>query len=338
VAPVPARARLSRVEPLCAVEGARVNLSGADLPVSEAGGPAVLVGDSPARVVFASHSTIGILLPAGLDGGPTAVRVEGIAGETIFVEIGRAWATGFHQVDSPAIDAEGHLYVTNSGSRGQQMPVSIFRVAPDGTRDSFVSGIANATSLAFDRDGVLHVSSRFDGAIYRVEADGTYKTTAAELGVACGLAFGADGAMFVGDRSGTIFKVPPSGQVSAFATLPASVAAFHLAFGPDECLYVTGPTLGPYDAVYRIDPQGVVDTMSTAFGRPQGLAFDPAGVLHVVEALAGSSGLYRVVAGRPPELVVAAPSLVGVAFHPHGGFVVTSSDTAYRFEKPLAPG
>jgi sugar lactone lactonase YvrE len=332
VASVPTRPRLSAIQPLSAVEGARVNLCGEALPAGESGLPVVRIGGEPARVVFASPSTIGVVVPPGLEGGPTPVRVDGVAGETVFVDIGRFWATGFHQVDSPVIDRAGNLYVTSSGSRGQQLPVSIFRIAPDGTRDGFVSGIANATSMAFDGDGVLHVSSRFEGAVYRVEPDGGHRMVAAELGVACGLAFGPDGALYVGDRSGTIFRVPASGSVSAFATLPASVAAFHLAFGPDACLYVTGPTLGAYDAVYRIDPSGTVETISTAFGRPQGLAFDPNGVLHVVDALAGACGLYRLVPGRPPELVVAAPEMIGVAFHPRGGFVVTSSDTAWRFE------
>jgi sugar lactone lactonase YvrE len=314
------------------VEGARVNLCGAALPLGDSSLPVVRIGGEPARIVLASPSTLGVVVPPGLEGGPTPVRVDGVPGETIFVEIGRQWATGFHQVDSPVIDAEGNLYVTNSGARGQQMPVSIFRVAPDGARDGFVTGIANATSMAFDREGVLHVSSRFDGAVYRVGADGAHRIVAAELGVPCGLAFGPDDTLYVGDRSGTIFRVPASGAVSAFATLPASVAAFHMAFGPDDGLYVTGPTLGSYDAVYRIDRSGSVETLSTAFGRPQGLAFDPNGVLHVVEALAGSCALYRLVPGRSPEQVVAAPEMVGVAFHPMGGFVVTSSDTAWRFE------
>ena len=33
-----------------------------------------------------------------------------------------------------------------------------------------MSGIVNATSLAFDRDGELYVSSRFEGNVYRVKA------------------------------------------------------------------------------------------------------------------------------------------------------------------------
>jgi streptogramin lyase len=69
--------------------------------------------------------------------------------------------------------------------------------------------------------------------------DGTTEAFAHDLGVACGLAFAPDGMLFVGDRSGTIFRVDPNGHATTFATLPASVAAFHLAIGPDGALYVS---------------------------------------------------------------------------------------------------
>jgi DNA-binding beta-propeller fold protein YncE len=127
--------------------------------------------------------------------------------------------------------------------------------------------------------------------------------------------------------------VDRKGQATTFSTLPASVAAFHLAFGPDRALYVTGPTLSSYDSVYRIDEGGTVTTRYAGFGRPQGVAFDPQGALHVVEALAGASGLYRLSSDGEPELVLAGPGLVGVAFDPHGGVVVTSNDTAYRLSR-----
>ena len=66
------------------------------------------------------------------------------------------------------------------------------------------------------------------------------------------------------------------------------------------------------------------------FGRPQGIGFDTHGSLCVVEALAGSSGLYRLSAAAAPELVLAGPNLIGLAFDPRGGCVVCSNDTAYR--------
>ena len=50
----------------------------------------------------------------------------------------------------------------------------------------------------------------------------------------------------------------------------------------------------------------------------------------VVEALAGSSGLYRLAAGAEPELFLSGPGLIGVAFDPRGGLVVCSNDSAYR--------
>jgi sugar lactone lactonase YvrE len=272
-----------------------------------------------------------VLVPPGLtEGGRTTVRIAGVVGETAYVEIAAPIATGLHQVDNPVFDSAGSLYVTYSGTRGQQVPVSIFRVRPNGTRETFSSGIVNPTSMAIDPAGHLYVSSRFEGIVYRLNEDGTAEAFATDLGVACGLAFAADGTLFVGDRSGTIFKVRPDGEASPFATLPPSVAAFHLAISRDGSLYVSVPTLAPYDAVYRVDPAGHVSSVSTRFGRPQGLAFDRRGILHVIEALAGQSGLYRVNDRGEAELVLSGPSLVGVAFAPDGGLVVCSNETAYR--------
>jgi sugar lactone lactonase YvrE len=322
---------VTAVEPLRAIEGGRVSILGAQFPVDQPQLPSVRIGELRARVVYASPTRITALVPTGItEGGRVPVRIEGLSGEGAFVEIGTPFATGLHQVDSPVFDHDGNLYVTYSGTRGLQVPVSIFRVRPNGARETFSSGIVNPTSIAVDRENRVYVSSRFEGLVYRLTAGGEAHPFATDLGVACGLAFAPDGTLFVGDRSGTIFKVDAAGKAEAFATLPPSVAAFHLALAPDGTLYVTGPTLSPYDAVYRVDAAGGVTIRSQAFGRPQGLAFDAAGTLFVVEALAGASGVYRLPAEGEPELVVAAPGLVGLAFDPNGGLVVCSNDSAYR--------
>ncbi|MDR1990853.1 MAG: gluconolaconase, partial [Acidobacteriaceae bacterium] len=196
----------------------------------------------------------------------------------------------------------------------------------------FSSSIAHPTSLACDAQGRLYVSDRFEGLVYRVHEDGSAETFASDLGVPCGLAFGPDGDLYVGDRTGTIFKVDPRGHARAFATLPASVAAFHLAAGA-QGIFVTAPTLSPSDAVYHISFDGDVSVYSRAFGRPQGLAIGPDEALYVVDALAGASGLYRVSGpDAVPELVLAGNELIGVAFD---GFslVVCTSDTAYRIHE-----
>jgi sugar lactone lactonase YvrE len=324
------RPTIFSITPLRAVEGGRVAVAGEGFFTDDL--PSITVGDQPSRALFASSTKIVVAIPPDLEGGPTPVRIDGIPGETIYVSVGSVWATGLHQVDNPVFDREGNLFVTYSGSRGQEAPVSIFRVTPAGTREPFVSGIVNATSMAFGPDGYLYVSSRFEGAVYRVNGDGSHEQIASDLGVACGLTFDEDGWLYVGDRSGTIFRVR-EGKAMPFATLPPSVAAFHLAMSPGGDLFVSGPTLGSYDHVYRITPDGDVRTVATPFGRPQGLAVSPDGVLHVIDALAGGSGLYRVAdPDAEPQLVVAGTALVGAAFGPGGELVVASNETAYRFD------
>lgn len=326
--------RISAVRPLWAVEGGHITIAGSGFAVDPAL-PRVLVGGAPARLVFASSSLLTAVVPSGLDGGVTPVRIEGAPGETAFVEVGAPLATGVHQVDSPVFDEAGNLYVTFSGSRGQQGPVAIFIVRPDGSRAPFVADLANPTSLAFDHEARLHVSSRFEGTVHRIGPDGTATVIASELGVACGIAFAPDGTLFVGDRSGSVLRVR-DGRGSVFATLPPSIAAYHLAFGPDGWLYVTAPTLAGRDHVYRISPAGQVEIFFTGFGRPQGLAFDARGDLHVVDALAGSGGVYRLALdGRAvPEQLAAGGGLIGLAFDRRGRIVLASSDTVFA----LGPG
>lgn len=322
---------LTGIEPPGVLAGARLWLRGDGVPVpaAEAG---VSVGGASARVLFAAPDRIAVEVPRVAEPGPTPVRAAWSPGATLFVHVGVPMATGLHQVDSPAVDAQGRVYAAFSGPRGQDTPVSVYRVEADGGREPFVEGVVNATSLACSPSGVLHVSSRYDGVVYRVSDRGRTEPFVSELGVACGLAFAPDGSLFVGDRSGTVHHVSADGlRTEVFATLPASVAAYHLAMGPDEQLYVTGPTLATHDAVYRFDASGRQEVLDRTFGRPQGLAFDANGVLHVVEALAGVSAIYRCPAGGTRRAVVSGPSLVGVAFLPGGDLVAATADTLYRF-------
>ena len=323
------------VRPAWAIEGGRITIQGTGFPVDQPQLPNVRIGGARARLVYASSTELGAIIPSGLEGGQAPITIEGFDA-ALSVGVAAPFATGLHQVDNPVFDHDGNLYVTYSGSRGQEVPVSIFKVRPNGTRETFSSGIVNATSMAIDPEGRLYVSSRFEGTVYRVHADGTFEPFARDLGVACGLAFAPDGTLFVGDRSGTVFRVDRAGNANAFAAVPPSVAAFHLAIGPDAAVYVTAPTLSSYDQVFRIAPDGTVTTLETGFGRPQGIAFDASGDASIVEALAGASGLYRVGVTRPPgeqvrrELMLAGPGLVGVAVDPFGGLVVCSNETAYR--------
>jgi sugar lactone lactonase YvrE len=279
-------------------------------------------------------------VPPGATGGTLAVHIDELPGQTAFLEVARPLITGVHQVDNPLFDRDGRLYATESGSRGTTVPEALFRVTVDGRREPLPVDVGNPSSVVQGPDGALYVSHRFAGLVYRIPSDDRAEVFASDLGVPTGLAFGPDGALYVGDRAGSVLRVAPDGTSETFGSIPASVAAFHLAFGPDGGLYVSAPTLASRDQVYRIGPDRLVDPVCRGFGRPQGLAFDSNGSLYVAEALAGSAGVYRVDVSRPeaaPELVVAAPSLVGLAFDPSGGLVLASNDTIWRLDVPLKP-
>ena len=174
----------------------------------------------------------------------------------------------------------------------------------------------NPTGLALDAAGNLYISSRNDGTVYRLSISGDLSTYAEGMGVATGLAFDELGNLYVGDRSGTIFKVAPDRQIFVFATIEPSVAAYHLAFSPNGNLYVTGPTASSNDAVYEIDPHGVVTPFFSHLGRPQGLAFDLAGNLYVAASWRGHRGIIRITPEKQPSFVISGTNLVGLAFDP----------------------
>jgi len=330
---------LTSLRPRAAVPGGRVTLLGADLPLPPDEPPYVTLGGLRCRVVFASRQSIDVVVPAEASGGAMPVRAEGVPGDPLMLEVATVVVNDVHQVDSPLCDPSGAVYFTHSGTRGAKAPVPLGRVNPDGTHDSLPVDISNPTSLALGPDGTIYVSSRFDGQIYQLTRDARAELYATDLGVATGLACAADGTVYVGDRTGTIFRISAgkAGEskrhVESYATIPASVAAFHLTMGPDGCLYVTGPTLSAHDVIYRVTPEREVQVVCGGFGRPQGLAFDASGVLFVADALAGASGLYRVDvrdAMPVPELMIAASHLVGVAFDAQGSVLLSSSDTIWR--------
>ena len=73
---------------------------------------------------------------------------------------------------------DGNIYVTYSGGRGQKVPVAIYKIDTDYNVKPFCPELMNATGMAFDPQGQLYVSSRYDGTVYRVAPNGTLSTYA----------------------------------------------------------------------------------------------------------------------------------------------------------------
>jgi sugar lactone lactonase YvrE len=305
------------------------------IELDEPGDPsgfAVWVGDVQADVLGAGPTSITVRLPEAQGSQLTVVSGKQRASHPI--RLGQVLADELHPVANPVVDPAGRVFVTFSGTRGESVPFGVYIVSPEGTKEPFLGDITNPTGLAFGPDGLLYISSRHTGTVYRTTLDKQVEKFVDGLGIASGLTFDSKGNLFVGDRSGFIYRVGRNRVTSLHCELEPSVSAYHLACDASDYLYVTGPTLATQDAVYRVDPEGTVEVFFKGLGRPQGLAFDAQGRLHVVGSYRGRKGVF-VFDGEPqkPEMKVASSMMVGLAFGPGDSVLyLVDNSTLYRVE------
>jgi hypothetical protein len=321
---------IAAVHPSAALPGGEVRIVGSGLRPIDLRPPRVRFGEVDGAVVISADDFLVARVPQGASSGPVVVSTNGHASNPHQMSVAVPIAENLHPVTNPALDAEGNIYATFSGSRGQKVPVAIYKIDTNYNVKPFLSDMMNPTAIAFDRAGQMYVSSRFDGTVYRVAPNGTMSSYAEGMGIATGIAFDREENLYVGDRSGTIFKIARDRQIFVFATLEASVSAYHLAFGPHGDLFVTGPTTSSFDCVYKIDAHGTVSTFYRGLGRPQGLAFDAARNLYVAASLSGKRGIVKINPEGQASLEVAGPSLVGLAFAPGRSVVLATTSGVHH--------
>jgi sugar lactone lactonase YvrE len=325
-----AKPQISHVTPGAAIAGGELQIRGKGFAKSER--PRVTIGDVNAPVIIGSDTYVIARVPEGATAGELIVESGQQTSDSWACDVGIPIADSLHPVANPAIDTLGNIYTTFSGSRGQKVPVAVFKIDLNFNVKPFINELMNATALAFDTEGLLYISSRFEGFIYQVTPSGNMSVFVEGMGVATGLAFDGEHNLYVGDRSGTIFKISPNRQIFVFATLEPSIAAYHLSFGPDGYLYVTGPTTSSFDGIYRISHEGEVETFYRGLGRPQGMAFDQDDRLYVAASLAGRKGVVRITQDRQAELFLSGPGVVGLGFAPSGALVLATTNALYRVD------
>ncbi len=356
---------LDRLYPRSAIPGGSFEVLGSQLLAPAASDPQLpqaFFGEIPAHFDLARSTRALIQVPTGAISSDLSLRRDGLTSNPLHANIGVPMVEDLHVISNPAVDADGNLFAMVSGPRGEQVPVSIFRVARDLQVTPFVREILNVSALAFGPDGNLYASSRTEGAIYRITPAGAISTFAEGMGIATGIAFDRDGNLFVGDRSGTIFKITPSpkseptpdvpfaltpssaldphapnrsGEIFVFATLETSTAFYHLCFRPDGVLMVTTPTISSHQSIYAIDPHGAITTYYRGLGRPQGMAFDVDGNLYVAASLRGHRGIVRLrdtATSTTPEaeLIVAGNDLIGLCFLDDGCCALATNSTIFH--------
>lgn len=328
--------RLDAAWPHAALPGGSFEASGAHLAAPEL--PRAFFGETEAALELMRDNRVQVRVPEGAAAESLSLRYGSASTNAVRTHLAVPLAEDLHMVSSPAVDAEGNLFAMVSGPRGTQVPIAIYRIARDLQVRPFVRDLLNVSGLAVGPDGYLYASSRAEGTVYRISPEGAVSTFAEGMGVATGLAFDEQGNLYVGDRSGTIFRLGPHGRHNAaeifvFATLEPSVAAYHLAFGPDGVLYVTAPTTSSHHPVYAIDPDGTPRVFYRGLGRPQGMALDAEGNVFVAASLGGRRGIVRIAAnGQAADLVVSGNDLVGLCFLEDGVAALATAGVLYQVD------
>jgi hypothetical protein len=327
---------LEHVVPAAAMPGGEISVLGSHLEPLGGHIPRATIGDISAPIVLSRPTRTTIQIPEGTISGELVLHRNGVASNSLNLRIAVPMAENLHPVANPAVDADGNVYATVSGSRGQVVPVSIFQIQRDFQVRPFVRTLLNATGLAFDSDGYLYVSSRAEGNVHRISPEGNVSIYAEGMGIATGIAFDRDGNLYVGDRSGTIFKIGRgevpgvSGEIFVYATLEPSIAAYHLAFNDAGTLFVTGPTTSSNQSIYAIDRDGNTTVYYQGLGRAQGMAFDVDGNLYVAASLRGQRGIVRITPRHEASLAVSGNNLVGLTFLEDGCAALATRNALYH--------
>lgn len=323
---------IDRMVPQAGVRGGMVEVYGSGICADGMVTCCLLFGSQATRPTLVTPTCVLGMVPEAPTSNTVQIEQHGQRSNAIAFTSATLLAENLHPVANPVIDRSGAIYTTISGSKGQQVPVSIYKVTRFGEVEPFATGIMNPTGLAFGPDGGLYVSSRHEGKLYRINEQGIVAPFAEDLGVPTGLTFDFRGRLWVGDRRGAIYQVSETGQPRVVAKLTPSVASYHLAYGDDDRLYVSYPTLSGEDRLYRITPEGEVDIVARGLGRAQGLAFDVEANLYVVAYARGRGGVIRLTPAGDLRRVVAGVNLVGLAFSADGALIIADHGALYRLE------
>ncbi len=333
---------LISLHPRAAIPGGTLELTGTHLlkhtlESQDPHLPHATFGETEASLDVSRETRALVKVPNGAISSDLVLHRDGLVSNILHANVGVPMAEELHLVSNPAVDKDNNLFAMVSGPRGERVPVSIFRIDRDLQIRPFARDLLNVSALAFDGEGYLYASSRSEGTVYRISPQGAISTFAEGMGIATGLAFDKAGNLFVGDRSGTIFKVGPSGskasgEVFVFATLEPSVAAYHLAFRDDGTLLVTAPTTSSNQSIYAIDPDGSATVFFRGLGRPQGMALDVDDNLYVAASLHGQRGIIRIDTERKAELIVSGNDLVGMCFLEDGCAALATNNTIFHID------
>ncbi len=138
---------IEAVVPDAALPGGEVRITGSGLRPHDFRQPAVRFGEVEGAVVVSADEFLVARVPYGAS-GPVVVSSNGQASNAQPIRVAALIAENLHPVTNPALDAEGNVFVTFSGSRGQKVPIAIFKIDTSYEVKPFLSEMMNPTAIA----------------------------------------------------------------------------------------------------------------------------------------------------------------------------------------------
>ena len=160
------------INPPYAIPGGEISIECDGFEINQTDEYGVYFDGQKARLVGASEKRILAIVPEDFDSTDVEVHLEngGERSASASIVVGKKLADDMHIVANPAIDPkDDSLILTRSGSRGQHLPVTLFRLEKDGFIDELPADVMNPTGIAFDRKGSFFVTNRSDGEVCRIE-------------------------------------------------------------------------------------------------------------------------------------------------------------------------
>ena len=138
--------QIAQVTPPAAIAGGELQIRGKGFAKTER--PRVLIGDVGAPVIIGSDSFVIAKVPEGASAGELVIESGAFSSDAWSCDIGVLLADSLHPVASPAVDSFGNIFTTFSGSRGQKVPVAVFKIDLNFNVKPFINDLMNATAMA----------------------------------------------------------------------------------------------------------------------------------------------------------------------------------------------
>ena len=162
--------KILEVRPKYVLPGGEIEVLTQRSQLDSGGTFACLVDGKPCRITASSSKRVIAIVPDSITEYSNAklhIAVGSEVSNAYKIQVAGQLADGMHMVANPAIDpSDDAIVVTRSGSRGQHLENTVYRIETSGYIDELPEPVLNPTGIAFGPDGRMYVTNRADGEVW----------------------------------------------------------------------------------------------------------------------------------------------------------------------------